>query len=213
MDDNHELPDVIPVFPLPGALLLPGTHLPLHIFEPRYRAMIEDAVDGAGLIGMIQPRGALGLAQRTPPADLAEVGCAGRLAQMSRTEDGRFFIVLEGVRRFRPLAEELGRAGYRRLRVSWSDLDSEHDRLWSSIDASGVLASLSRWVEPGPGAEALAELAPGRQINVLAAALPFADAEKQALLEAPDLASRRDLLVTLLEMGFADDCDRDPTVH
>jgi Lon protease-like protein len=202
MTSTNELPEVIPVFPLSGAVLLPGTHLPLHIFEPRYRAMVEDAIRGDRLIGMIQPRSALGEDGGPPPRDLASVGCAGRLAQVGSTEDGRYLIVLEGVRRFEPLAEEPGRSGYRLVRVAWRPLESDRYDAAVGVDAGEVHRRLTRWVEPGPGVDALAELEPARQVNVLAASLPFGELEKQALIEAADLPARREILLALLDMGF-----------
>lgn len=209
MDEIEEFPDVIPVFPLPGALLLPGTHLPLHIFEPRYRRMIADAIAGPGLVGMIQPRRVL---QVAPPHDLAAVGCVGRLVQVAETEDGRYFVILEGLARFRTVAEVPGVEGYRRLKVRFDEFLGDLAEGHEDIDTRAVHQQLERWVVAGPGSEALAELAPARQVNVLAAALPFGEVEKQALLEADTLIARRDLLVALLAMGFDDEA-APPTVH
>lgn len=206
MDEPEEqLPEVIPVFPLAGALLLPGTHLPLHVFEPRYRHMVEDAIDGPGLIGMIQPRPRRPTA--LPPADLAPVGCVGRLIQVARTSEGRFLVVLEGVARFRAVDEVTGIRGYRRLRVSWAEFAGDRIGEADSVDSTPLLESLSRFIVEGPGCDALAELPAARQVNLLAAALPFGQIEKQALLEAPDTLSRRDLLVALLEMGLEEELD------
>jgi Lon protease-like protein len=209
MDERDGFPDIIPVFPLPGALLLPGTHLPLHIFEPRYRRMIADAMAGPGLVGMIQPRRA---AQVAPPHDLAAIGCVGRLVQVAETEDGRYFVVLEGLTRFRTVAEAPGNEGYRRLKVRFDEFARDLDESEEDIDTRAVHQQLERWIVAGPGSEALAELPPARQVNVLAAALPFGEVEKQALLEADCLLARRDLLVALLAMGFDDEAAT-PTVH
>ena len=117
-----DLPETIPLFPLPGALLLPRSRLPLHIFEPRYLAMVEDVLKTPHrLIGMIQTCPKPG----TPETSLQKIGCAGRLTQFSETEDGRYLVTLAGVSRFRLQAEEEGFTPYRRGRVDWSGFDRD----------------------------------------------------------------------------------------
>src|SRR6056297_2036452 len=117
-----ELPGSIPVFPLPGALLLPRARLPLHLFEPRYLQMLEDAMKTPSrLIGMVQPN-------VRPNGDkdaLHRIGCAGRVTQFSETEDGRYMITLTGVSRFRINEEVEGFTPYRRVRASWSGFERD----------------------------------------------------------------------------------------
>ncbi len=199
-----DLPDVIPVFPLPGALLLPRGRLPLHIFEPRYLAMLSDCLKtDHRIIGMIQPREVPGTAERK----LHAIGCAGRLTAFSETEDGRYMITLTGLSRFR-LREELpGFQPYRRCAVDWApfarDLgpaetdpgfrrDDFLDLLSRFFTAQGLA---SDW---GSLREAETELL----INSLSMLCPFEPADKQALLEAPSLATRRETLVALLEIAL-----------
>ncbi|MEO0931714.1 MAG: LON peptidase substrate-binding domain-containing protein, partial [Pseudomonadota bacterium] len=122
MISKSDLPETIPVFPLPGALLLPRSRLPLHIFEPRYLAMIEDAMKTpTRLIGMIQPRSA----PNSGDPKLHSIGCAGRLTAFSETEDGRYMITLSGMSRYRVLEEVNGFTPYRRCTVSWTGFDRD----------------------------------------------------------------------------------------
>ena len=123
MFNQADLPEIIPVFPLPGALLLPRSRLPLHLFEPRYLAMLDDALKtGPRLIGMIQPRKTPG---QTDGARLQSIGCVGRVTQMSETEDGRYMITLTGISRYRLLEEVDGFTPYRRARVSWAGFERD----------------------------------------------------------------------------------------
>lgn len=201
------LPDVLPIFPLTGILLLPRGRLPLNIFEPRYLAMTRDALGGERLIGMIQPnepqRDNTGGGALNPP--VYKVGCAGRITQFSETDDGRFLITLTGVSRFR-VAEELPLvSGYRRIVPDWQayPLDREpppepnfdRGRLIRGLKGFFALRRLEvDWqaIEKAP-AEHL--------ITSLAMACPFAPSEKQALLEAADLDARAELLTALVEMA------------
>ncbi|HBG99532.1 MAG TPA: ATP-dependent protease, partial [Rhodobacteraceae bacterium] len=117
-----DLPDTIAVFPLPGALLLPRARLPLHIFEPRYLAMLDDTLKTpARVIGMVQPRG------DASPAPLHSIGCAGRVTAFSETEDGRYMITLSGLSRFRLRDEVEGFTPYRRVRVDWAGFERDFD--------------------------------------------------------------------------------------
>ena len=140
-----DLPDTLPVFPLPGAVLLPRARLPLHIFEPRYLAMIEDCLKSdRRLIGMIQPRGEGG--------GLAAVGCAGRLTSFSETEDGRYMITLSGQARFTVLEEIAGFVPYRRARVDWTQFPgdlgpAEADK---DFDRAAFLQRLGRYLRMVP---------------------------------------------------------------
>ena len=208
----EDLPLVIPVFPLDGALLLPGGQLPLNIFEPRYLNMFDDAMSGERIIGMVQTRA--GGDEERP--NLAPVGCAGRVTSFAETSDGRYLVTLTGVCRFR-IGEELpSRSPYRQVRVDFSSFEGDlHD---GPPDPAAVnqpnllLQALKRYLDHrGLAIDwTSAEAAPSDAlINSLAMALPFEPVEKQALLEAPTLADRRETLVALLEIDAAGD-DEDP---
>ena len=204
------LPDVLAVFPLTGVMLLPGTVLPLHIFEPRYRAMVEDALEGGKVFGMIQPftpqddnRGPQPGANVGAP-DLYKVGCAGHIEKWEKLPDGRFFLQLKGVNRFR-FSEELElQRGYRRVKALYQDFpDAVFQESWQ-CDRSGLLEALAIYgkangmqVKPEQ-AEKFSDL---ELINLLAVSLPFHPAEKQALLEAHKLQDREKILVDLLRLG------------
>ena len=199
-----DLPDTIAVFPLPGALLLPRARLPLHIFEPRYLAMLDDCLKTPGrLIGMIQPLGTPGGEKR-----LASIGCAGRLTQFSETDDGRYMITLTGVTRFRLRQEvEGGFTPYRRCTVEWApfarDLGPEEDD--PAFDRAGFLALLGRYLAArrlGTDWDNLKEAEPELLVNALSMLLPFSPEDRQALLEAPSLVTRRETLVTLIEFAL-----------
>lgn len=196
-----ELPDTIPIFPLPGALLLPRARLPLHIFEPRYLQMIEDTLKTSGrLIGMVQPNEVPGRSG----SGLHRIGCAGRITQFSETEDGRYLITLGGASRFRVLKEVEGFAPYRRCDVTWDGFDrdlgpDEHDQ---GFDRDGFLALLSRYFdarELSADWDTLKDADDELLINSLSMMLDFDNEDKQALLEAPSLSTRRETLVTLME--------------
>lgn len=203
------LPDVLPVFPLTGVLLLPGGRLPLNIFEPRYLNMVTDALGGERMIGMVQPRtpeeastaGSVG-----DGADVYETGCAGRITEFSETRDGRFLIALNGVSRFR-IADELpiGR-GYRRVRPDWTpylaDLDdvgpgavAGRERLLDALDGyfSGK-GIASDWAE-------IREWPDVTLVATVAMMCPFDAGEKQALLECGSWEDRARLLIALMEMA------------
>lgn len=199
-----DLPETIAVFPLPGALLLPRTRLPLHIFEPRYLAMLEDCMKTPlRLIGMVQPREVPGSAERK----LHAIGCAGRLTGFSETEDGRYMITLSGISRFRIVEEVQGFTPYRRCRVDWTpfarDLgEAEVDR---AFNRDGFLALLSRYFQHMRLATDWASLKdadPELLVNSLSMLCPFAPEDKQALLEAPSLPTRRETLVTLMDFAL-----------
>ncbi len=200
-----DLPQVIPVFPLNGALLLPGGVLPLQIFEPRYLNMVDDAMAGDRMIGMVQTR-AGGDAERPR---LARVGCAGRITSYSEAGDGRYMIALTGVSRFEAGAELGLPTPYRQVRAVY-DLFAEDlavdDDAELEFDRAPFLNLLRRYLDQrqlGVEWEAV-NAAPGPAlINSLCMALPFGAPEKQALLEAPGLDERRVTLQALLEIEAA----------
>ncbi|RMF33672.1 MAG: ATP-dependent protease [Alphaproteobacteria bacterium] len=194
-----DLPDTIPVFPLPGALLLPRARLPLNIFEPRYLAMLDDALKTADrLIGMVQP---------LDDDRLHQIGCAGRVINFSETEDQRYLITLGGVSRFRLGREVEGFSPYRRFRVDWNsferDLGGAEDD--PGFDRAAFLDLLARFFEVAHLSsdwDALKNADTELLINSLSILCPFEAEEKQALLEAPSLQTRRETLVTLMEFAM-----------
>lgn len=198
------LPTTIPIFPLGGALLLPRARLPLHIFEPRYRQMIEDAMKTPErLIGMIQPNVMPGRDENA----LQNIGCAGRLTQFSETEDGRYLITLGGVSRFRLVKEVDGFTPYRRCEVSWEGF--ERDRGGDETDDTFLrdpfLELLSKYLdarELSSDWDTLNEADEELLINSLSMMLDFEPEDRQALLEAPCLRTRRETLVTLMEFAL-----------
>jgi Lon protease-like protein len=204
MISASDLPDTIPVFPLPGALMLPRARLPLHIFEPRYLAMVEDCLKTkTRLIGMIQPR-------ETPngQARLHAIGCAGRLMGFSETEDGRYMITLSGMSRFRVREEVQGFAPYRRCAVDWSpfgrDLNRE-DETDPGFDRAAFMNVLGRYLANmnlSTDWDSLKEADTELLINSLSMLCPFTPEDRQALLEAPSLSTRRETLVTLIEFAL-----------
>jgi uncharacterized protein len=198
-----DLPDTLPVFPLPGALLLPRARLPLHIFEPRYLAMLDDCMkSGHRLIGMVQPRELPGGEHK-----LHAIGCAGRLTAFSETEDGRYMITLTGISRFRVQREVQGFSPYLRADVSWKGFErdlgaAEHD---PHFDRPPFLALLARYFDShglSTDWSSLKEAEDELLLNSLSMLCPFDPEDKQALLEAPSLTTRRETLVTLIEFAL-----------
>ncbi|MBP0481542.1 LON peptidase substrate-binding domain-containing protein [Sagittula salina] len=205
-----DLPDAIPVFPLPGALLLPRARLPLHIFEPRYLQMLDDCLKtDTRLIGMVQPMPvpATGPGAEAGSGALHRIGCAGRITQFSETEDGRYMITLAGMSRFRVVEELEGFQPYRRCRVSWDGFSrdlggTERD---DTFDRERFLALLDRYFaarQLQADWETLREAEDELLVNSLSMLLDFGPEDRQALLEAPSLATRRETLVTLIEYGL-----------
>ncbi len=205
--DEIALPDILPIFPLTGVLLLPRGRLPLNIFEPRYLAMTRDALGGERLIGMVQPsdpqddgRGGGGL---NPP--VYPVGCAGRVTQFSETDDGRFLITLTGVSRFR-IREELPLLeGYRRVVPDWQPFAHDRERAGKpDFDRERLIRGLKGYFaqrQIQADFEAIEKAPSEYLVTSLAMACPFAPSEKQALLEAADPDERARLLTTLVEMA------------
>lgn len=209
MSKKADLPETIPLFPLPGALLLPRARLPLHIFEPRYLQMLDDCLKTeARLIGMIQPRD-MPSGSRAGSTDrrMHAIGCAGRLSQFSETEDGRYMLTLTGISRFRILREVTGFSPYLRAEVSWSGF--ERDRGATETDGGfrrePFMALLGKYFEAqnlSTDWSSLKEAEDELLVNSLSMLCPFEAEEKQALLEAPSLSTRRETLVTLLEFAL-----------
>ena len=199
-----DLPRTVPIFPLPGALLLPRARLPLHIFEPRYLTMLDDALKSSDrLIGMIQPRDGL----PSGKSSLHAIGCAGRVTGFSETEDGRYMITLAGISRFRVVKEVEGFHPYRRCAVTWDSFErdlggAEQD---TAFDRESFFSSLKLFFENEElktDWESLKEADDELLINSLSMLCPFEPEDKQALLEAPSLETRRETLVTLIQFSL-----------
>ncbi|WP_299147127.1 LON peptidase substrate-binding domain-containing protein [uncultured Tateyamaria sp.] len=197
----NDLPGAIPVFPLPGALLLPRSRLPLHIFEPRYLQMMDDALKTPGrLIGMVQPNEIAGRSG----SGLHTIGCAGRITQFSETEDNRYLITLSGISRFRVVNEVEGFAPYRKCEVNWNGFDRDRGKTEEDVrfDRPMFLDLLGRYFDArslSADWETLKDAEDELLINSLSMMLDFDPEDKQALLEAPSLSTRRETLVTLIE--------------
>jgi Lon protease-like protein len=201
----EEMPAVLAVFPLAGALLLPRGELPLNVFEPRYMAMVDDALRGSRLIGMIQPDPQ---AEGEPRPPLCDIGCAGRITQIAETGNGRYVLTLSGIARFRVVEELAATTPYRQCRVDFSGFagDFVPRAGEADVDRAGVLRTLREFaqandlqvdwksVESAPN-EAL--------VNALSMMSPFGSREKQALLEARSLKDRADVLIAITEMELA----------
>lgn len=203
-----DLPQVIPVFPLDGVLLLPRGLLPLNIFEPRYLNMVDDAMAGDRIIGMIQPAGG---PRRLP--SLSPVGCAGRITSFAETSDGRYLITLTGCSRFRVQAELPVQTPYRQVRAQFAPFEGDlvaPPAGEGALDRENLLEALRAYLETR-GLDIdweTAETAPPEAlVNSLAMALPFEPPEKQALLEAPDLDGRAAVLTALMRIDAAGDGD------
>lgn len=200
-----DLPAELPAFPLSGVLLFPHTRLPLNIFEPRYLAMVDAAMDGSRLIGMIQPKTANETAGKKP--ELFGTGCAGRIVEYSETGDGRYLITLAGVARFKLAGELDVTTPYRQITPDYTayakDMDSPGE---TPIPRDRLLAALKPYLKERDMKSDWdsIEEAPGEMlVNALAMICPFEPQDKQALLEAPDVKSRAEALVTLIEIANA----------
>ena len=202
-----DLADVIPVFPLPGALLLPRGQMPLNIFESRYMAMVDDALRASHrLIGMIQPDPAHPGPEHKP--NLFKVGCVGRITQIAETGDGRYLLQLTGVVRFR-IDEELDVATpYRQCRVTYAPFTDDFTarKGEDEVDRESLLRALSDFLKANDlkaDWEGIENAPNEALVNALAMMSPYGVAEKQALLEAPDLKTRAEILVAATEIELA----------
>jgi uncharacterized protein len=203
-----DLPETLSVFPLPGALLLPRSRLPLQIFEPRYLQMVEDALKTRNrLIGMVQP-------DPSDPDALQPIGCAGRIVQFSETDDGRLMIVLAGISRFRIVEEKNGFCPYRRCDVDWSRFEQDMEKTVEKFefDRPGFLDLLERYFSAqqlSADLDTIKETEDELLINSLSMLLEFRPEDKQALLEAVTLESRSKTLMTLIEFALRGGSDEE----
>ena len=211
MIKTTDLPSVLPIFPLPGALLLPRARLPLNLFEPRYLQMFDDALKtDTRLIGLVQPNEVAG----RDGNGLHMIGCAGRITQFSETEDGRYMMTLGGVSRFRVIKEVEGFSPYRKCEVNWDGFDRDLGDVEQDVifDRKPFLNQLNKYFEAkGLSAdwETLEEAEDELLINSLSMMMDFEPEDKQALLEAPSLSTRRETLVTLIEYSLRGGDGRD----
>lgn len=210
---REDLPESIPAFPLSGALLLPGGQLPLNIFEPRYLAMFDAALAGSRLIGMVQP--ALNETGDNVRPQLSAVGCIGRITSFAETGDGRYITSLTGVCRFRVM-EEVGEGHpYRTVRFMpfLTDLSGDEDE--SSVDRHELLRVFRAYLDANKleaDWEAVERAGNRTLVNSLSMMSPFGPAEKQALLEAPDLKTRAETLIAITEILLARDFGDSDTI-
>jgi uncharacterized protein len=202
-----DLPHTIPVFPLPGALLLPRGQMPLNIFEPRYLAMVDDALaDRHRLIGMIQPDTAHPGPDEKP--NLYKVGCVGRITQLAETGDGRYLIELTGVARFRVVDEPHVLTPYRQCRVDFHPFAADFvaRKGEEAVDREALLKALAQFLKANKlnaDWEGIEKAPNEALVNALSMMSPYGPADKQAMLEAPDLKTRAEILVALTEIELA----------
>ncbi|MBI5130867.1 MAG: LON peptidase substrate-binding domain-containing protein [Rhodopseudomonas palustris] len=202
-----DLPEVIPVFPLPGALLLPRGQMPLNVFEPRYLAMVDDSLrDGHRLIGMIQPD--VTHSEKDEAPKLFQVGCVGRITQLAESGDGRYILELTGVSRFKVVEELSVKTPYRQCKVDYFPYvdDFTARKGEDEVDREALLTVLTDFLKANnlkvdwDGVES----APNEAlVNALAMMSPYGAPEKQAMLEAPDLKTRAEILIAVTEMDLA----------
>lgn len=203
---REDLPEIVPVFPLTGALLLPGGQLPLNIFEPRYLAMFDAALAGSRLIGIVQP--ALLEQHTSDPARLAlsGVGCIGRVTSFAETGDGRYITSLSGVCRFRLLDEQGEGHPYRSFKIApmMADLSAEGEE--EAVNRVELLRVFRAYLDANKleaDWESVERAGNRTLVNSLSMMSPFGPAEKQALLEAPNLKARAETLIAITEILLA----------
>ncbi|KRB21455.1 MULTISPECIES: LON peptidase substrate-binding domain-containing protein [Mesorhizobium] len=200
-----DLPSTIPIFPLEGALLLPGGRMPLNIFEPRYLQMVDEAVAGSRLIGIIQPRLDGALRDDGEP-ELCNVGCAGRIIAFSETGDGRYLISLQGVCRFRIGHELTVKTPFRQAKPAPFLADLDDDPAANEIDRPALLRAFRAYLQANDleaDWESVSRAENAMLVNALSMMAPYGPAEKQALLEAADLKTRAETLIAITEMALA----------
>ncbi|MEX0838697.1 MAG: LON peptidase substrate-binding domain-containing protein [Parvibaculum sp.] len=216
-----DLPGTIPVFPLAGAILLPRGQLPLNIFETRYLKMIDDAVRGERIVGMVQPDGdeaiiASQIEGRRPP--LCATGCAGRITSFAETDDGRMIITLTGICRFRLATELRTLTPYRQFEVEWEEF--AHDLIpghgQDEVARERLLEVLKEYLDThGLQADWRAIKLSSNEtlVNSLCTISPYGPREKQALLEARTLEDRNQMLIALTEKALRELAPGDTTVQ
>ena len=207
----EKLPKNIPLFPLPGALLLPNSRLPLNIFEPRYINMVEDTIaTNHRLIGMIQPLKLNAGSNQDETSKYQKVGCAGRIVSFSETDDGRYLITLEGISRFKFRKEIEHQKPYILSEIDWDFYKNDliPFKGMNSFDRNGFLEILKKYLDSAQIASDWEVLRKAREevlVNSLSMLCPFEPEEKQVLLEAKTIVQRLDVLVTLMKLSSEND--------
>ena len=201
-----DMPTIVPVFPVAEALLLPRGQLPLNVFEPRYMAMVDDALRSNRFIAMIQPLNEPGPPPISPV--LAPIGCVGRITQFAETRDARYVVTLSGVARFRIVSEQSVLTPYRQCEVDYSEFVRDFDPRSGEedVDREGVLRALRDFANATKleiDWEGINSAHNEALINALAMMSPFGAREKQALLEAPDLKTRAQVLIAITDFELA----------
>ena len=208
-----DMPAIIPVFPLSGALLLPRSQMPLNIFEPRYLSMVDDALKTHRLVGMVQPEG-----DGAGKPALYPLGCAGRVTSFAETDDGRYLITLTGVARYTIIEELSVITPYRQCKVDFSDFASDFiaDETSDSVDRAGLLRTLRNFAEAHDLSvdwSGIDDAPNDTLVNALSMMSPFGPREKQALLQASDLKSRADVLIAIAEVELARSAGAPPSLQ
>ena len=224
----NDLPITLPIFPLTGAILLPRGHLPLNIFEPRYKKMIEDAQKKDGIIGIIQPANTViastidnndnfGTTKNNP--DIYQIGCAGLISNFEETENGQYFILLTGLRRFKITEEIATTTLYRQVKADYSEFSQDGDEadIQHIKITEKFFSALKKYLtamEIKIDLNALEDLADEELINSLAMVCPFDAAEKQLLLECRLLKDRVSLMMQIMDFKFPlDNISSDQHIH
>lgn len=196
----EQLPEIVPIFPLAGAVVLPGVQLPLNIFEPRYLRMVQHALAEEHIIGMVQPIG-----DDDDDQAIHRIGCAGRITSYSETNDGRIVMVLTGFCRFRVLEEVEPLAGFRRVHASWEefagDYNTETPRITDRDLFMGSLRSFCTRRQVDIPWDDIAKMADDDLVNLLCTHLPLDAGDKQALIETVALQERATLMRGLMDMS------------
>lgn len=209
-----DLPGTVPIFPICGALLLPGGQLPLNIFEPRYLQMFDDALATDRIVGIIQPEfDRSGHARKDAVPALSAVGCLGRICSFSETGDGRYIVSLTGICRFRVASEIACGRPYRAARTTPFLADLSPEEASRQIDRVALIRSFKAYLDANEleaDWSSIERASNTTLVNCLAMMSPFGPAEKQALLEAPDLRSRAETLIAITEIALARDKDDYP---
>jgi Lon protease-like protein len=205
---SDDVPASVPVFPLPEALLLPGGRMPLNIFEPRYIQMVDEAIQGERVIGMVQP--ALD-GSRRPDGEplLCAVGCLGRIIAFQETGDGRYLISLQGICRYRVIEELSVRTPFRQCRIAPFAADLQ-EQDGNEVDRPALLKAFRAYLQANDldaDWESVSRADNTMLVNALSMMAPYGAAEKQALLEAADLKTRAETLIAITEMAMARDND------
>lgn len=213
---EKDIPARVPVFPLSGALLLPSGQMPMNIFEPRYLEMIDDAMASDRILAIIQPQfDATGSVEKCDCPQLCAVGTLGRITSLSETGDGRYIISLIGICRFRLLEEATAKKAYRQARIAPFLNDLSDDNGEENVDRTALLTSFRAYLDANEleaDWESVEQASNSTLVNTMSMMAPYGPAEKQALLEAPDLKTRADTLIAITEIALARDNDDYDTV-